>query len=191
VAHVNVDLPGTTATSVISDNYWGAQQLTQALIDRSTATRAALRNKAYFVGGLASDYATQRRIEGFADVIKLRFGRIDADQVDACGYEADLAEAAVRRLHRRLRGLPRALFINSTIALEGVVRFLQTLDATELERCTVGCYDWDPFASVLSFPVLMVRQNVEGLLGEAFRIIDSGSLAQVRVIEIKPALMFT
>ncbi len=36
VAHVNVDLPGTTATSVISDNYWGAQQLTQALIDRST-----------------------------------------------------------------------------------------------------------------------------------------------------------
>ena len=36
VAHVNVDLPGTTATSVVSDNYWGAQQLTRALIERST-----------------------------------------------------------------------------------------------------------------------------------------------------------
>ncbi|MGH8798135.1 MAG: LacI family DNA-binding transcriptional regulator, partial [Caldimonas sp.] len=32
VAHVNVDLPGSKAMSVISDNFWGAQQLTQGLI---------------------------------------------------------------------------------------------------------------------------------------------------------------
>jgi len=95
-----------------------------------------------------------------------------------------------RKLYRNLRGLPRALFVNSTIALEGVVRFLKTLPPEELERCAFGCYDWDPFASVLSFPLLMVRQNVEGLLGEAFRIIDSGSFTQVRVIEIKPTLVF-
>jgi LacI family fructose operon transcriptional repressor len=190
VAHVNVDLPGTTATSVISDNYWGAQQLTEALIARSRSLRSVARNKAYFVGGLASDYATRRRIEGFSDVVRSRFSRIDKDQVDACGYEADLAEAAVRRLHARLKGLPRALFVNSTIALEGVVRFLKTLDAKDLDRCAFGCYDWDPFASVLSFPLLMVRQNVEELLGEAFRIIDAGAFAKVRVIEIKPELVF-
>jgi LacI family fructose operon transcriptional repressor len=190
VAHVNVDLPGTMATSVISDNYWGAQQLTQALIERSTPVRPAIRNKAYFVGGLASDYATQRRIEGFADVIKTRFGRLDTRQIDACGYEGDLAEAAVRALYNRLGGLPRALLINSTIALEGVVRFLKTLSRQELHACTFGCYDWDPFASVLSFPVLMVRQNVEGLVGQAFKIIDSGSFTKVRVIEIKPELLF-
>ena len=190
VAHVNVDLPGTAATSVISDNFWGAQQLTQALIDRSKSNRVARRNEAYFVGGLASDYATQRRIEGFSDAVRARFGRLESGQVDACGYEADLAEAAVRALHRRLGGLPRALFINSTIALEGVVRFLKTLPADELQRCAFGCYDWDPFASVLSFPLLMVRQNVEGLLGEAFRIIDSGSFTERRIIEIKPQLLF-
>ena len=40
VAHVNVDLPGTKAASVISDNYWGAQQLAGALIDQSHAVRA-------------------------------------------------------------------------------------------------------------------------------------------------------
>ena len=82
------------------------------------------------------------------------------------------------------------LFINSTIALEGVVRYLKTLPADELRHCTFGCYDWDPFASVLSFPILMVRQNVEGLLGEAFRIIDSKSFAERRIIEIKPELVF-
>lgn len=190
VAHVNVDLPGTKATSVISDNYWGAQQLTQALIDRSKPMRTRSRSKAYFVGGIATDHATRRRMDGFADVITARFGGIDAQQIDACGYEGELAENAVRSLHRRLGGLPRALFINSTIALEGVVRFLKTLPPESLECCAFGCYDWDPFANVLSFPLLMVRQNVEGLLGEAFRIIDSGAPGGRRIIEIKPELMF-
>ncbi len=190
IAHVNVDLPGTKATSVISDNYWGAQQLALALLDRSSPVRARLRNKAYFIGGIASDHATRRRAEGFADAVKSRFGEIDSTQIDTCGYEGDLAEAAVRKLHGRLGGLPRALFINSTIALEGVVRFLKTRPPAELERCVVGCYDWDPFASVLSFPVLMVRQNVEALLGEAFHIIDSRLFTERRIIEIKPELLF-
>jgi LacI family fructose operon transcriptional repressor len=190
VAHVNVDLPGTAASSVISDNYWGARQLTLALLDRSRAVRSAGRNKAYFVGGVASDYATRRRIEGFADAVKSMTGRLESDQVDAHGYDADIAEEAVRRLHARLRGLPRALFINSTIALEGVVRFLTRLPREELDRCVFGCYDWDPFAGMLTFPLLMVRQDVEALLGEAFRIIDAGTPREVRVIEIKPRLLF-
>ena len=190
VAHVNVDLPGTQAMSVISDNFWGAQQLTEALIARSKAVRSGKRNRPYFLGGLASDHATRRRIDGFSEVVRRRLHELDPSQIDACGYEADLAEAAVAALHRRLGGLPRALFVNSTIALEGVVRFLKTLPADELERCAFGCYDWDPFAGMLTFPVLMVRQDGEGLLQEAFRVIDAGTYNEPRVIEIKPKLMF-
>ena len=87
-------------------------------------------------------------------------------------------------------GLPRALFVNSTIALEGVVRFLETLPQSELDRCAFGCYDWDPFASMLSFPLLMVRQNVDGLLEQAFKILDKGSLDEPSIIEIRPNLVF-
>ena len=36
----------------------------------------------------------------------------------------------------------------------------------------------------------MVRQNVEGLLHEAFRIIDTKSFADKGVVEIKPELVF-
>jgi LacI family fructose operon transcriptional repressor len=43
---------------------------------------------------------------------------------------------------------------------------------------------------MLSFPLLMVRQNVAGLLGEAFRIIDTGTHARKQLVEIKPELMF-
>ncbi len=86
----------------------------------------------------------------------------------------------MRRLHARIGGLPRVLFVNSTIALEGVVRFLGTLPAAELATCSFGCYDWDPFAATLRFPLLMVRQDVDGLLREAFRIIDDGPAAKGR-----------
>jgi len=190
VAQVNVDLPGTRATSVISDNFWGAQQLTIELIAKSRPARANARNRPYFVGGLASDYATSRRIEGFSNAVRSKHGKVDADQVDACGYEPDLAEAHVAALHRRLNGLPRALFVNSTIALEGVVRFLKCLPPAELEQCTFGCYDWDPFASMLSFPLRMVRQNVDGLLERAFQVLDAGDDDRPELIEIRPILVF-
>jgi LacI family transcriptional regulator, fructose operon transcriptional repressor len=190
VAHVNVDLPGRKAMSVISDNFWGAQQLTLALIAKSKPLRPAMRNRPYFLGGLATDDATLRRIEGFTDAVRSSSGQFGPGQVDACGYEPDLAEAAVAALYQRLNGLPRALFVNSTIALEGVVRFLKTLPHAELDRCTFGCYDWDPFASMLSFPLLMVRQNVDGLLEKAFTILDAGSVDEPGIIEIRPNLVF-
>jgi LacI family fructose operon transcriptional repressor len=190
VAHVNVDLPGTKATSVISDNLWGAQQLTAELIAKSRPVRAKARNRPYFVGGVASDYATSRRIEGFCNAVRSNLGDVHPDQVDACGYDADIAEGHVAALHRRLKGLPRALFVNSTIALEGVVRFLKSLPPVELDQCTFGCYDWDPFATMLSFPLRMVRQNVDGLLERAFEVLDLGDRGLPQVIEIRPILVF-
>lgn len=189
VAHVNVDLPGTKTTSVISDNFWGAQQLTDALIAKSKPLRSAARNRPYFVGGVATDHATQRRIEGFSAAVRAKLGDLRPDQVDACGYEPDLAEAHVAALYERLGGLPRALFVNSTIALEGVVRFLKTLPPGELEACTFGCYDWDPFAGMLAFPLMMVRQNVDGLMEQAFQVLDAGEPVKPRVIEIRPILV--
>jgi len=190
VAHVNVDLPGTMAASVISDNYWGARELTRELMRRAPRTPSTQQERIHFVGGIAGDHATQRRIEGFRDEVTTRWGAVSEEQVDACGYEADLAEAAMRALYARLHGLPTALLVNSTIALEGVVRVLNTLPASELAQCAFGCYDWDPFAAALSIPVAMVRQNADELLEVAFRMIDDGTCGQRRTVEVKPTLMF-
>ena len=127
VAHVNVDLPGTKATSVISDNYWGAQQLTRSLIDRSRALRSAaatgvLRRR---IGDGLRHAATHRGLLG-------RVGRrVSARSSRLRSMPADTRPISrrppLRRCIARLKGLPRALFVNSTIALEGVVRFLKTL----------------------------------------------------------------
>jgi LacI family fructose operon transcriptional repressor len=181
VVHVNVDLPGTKAPSVISDNYWGAAQLTETLIARSTAHAAKGRDRLYFVGGEAADYATQRRIQGFTDKVTAAFGSVTAEQIRTCGYEVAAAQGEISKLYAQLRGLPRGLFLASSLSLEGAVRFLKT--------CAIGSYDWNPFAGCLKFPVDMVRQDVDGLLAAAFKIIDEGESAHEQLLEVRPQLV--
>ncbi len=189
VMHVNVDLPGEKAPSVISDNYWGAAQLTAILIARSSPQATPARDRMIFLGGVAGEYATQRRVQGFTDTVQAAFGRVDADQIRTCGYDAAAAAAQIEQLHAQLGGLPRALFVASSMALEGAIRFLRTLPMAELETCAFGSYDWDPFAAFLRVPVHMMRQDVDGLLAEAFRLIDGDEQVRAQRVEVKPLLM--
>lgn len=189
VMHVNVDLPGSAAPSVISDNYWGAAQLTSTLIARSTAQASKARDRLHFLGGVAGDHAIQRRLQGFGDEVKAAFGKVDADQIHTCGYEVDAAQVEIGKLYAKLGGLPRGLFMASLLSLEGAIRFLKFLPIDELQRCTFGSYDWDPFAGYLRIPVHMVRQDVDGLLAAAFKIIDEGESAHEQLLEVRPQLV--
>jgi LacI family transcriptional regulator, fructose operon transcriptional repressor len=189
VKHVNVDLPGRSAPSVISDNHWGAAQLTQILLERSKPVATAARNRLYFIGGSAGDHATERRVQGFADTVAAALGPVLPAQLRICGYEAAAAEREVASLYAVLGGLPRGMLFASSVTLEGAVRFLKTLPPAQLAPCTFASYDWDPFASCLRFPVHMMCQDVDALLAEAFRIIDGGRAGKGRVVEIRPRLV--
>ncbi|MEJ8559818.1 LacI family DNA-binding transcriptional regulator [Yoonia sp. GPGPB17] len=61
VPTLNLDLPGTKASSVISDNYRGALELTERLLTASTSDRPTV----LFIGGRATDHNTSERIRGF------------------------------------------------------------------------------------------------------------------------------
>jgi LacI family transcriptional regulator, fructose operon transcriptional repressor len=190
VGHLNLDLPGTKAPSIISDHFWGAQALTEELLRLCKPQKMPDRDKLYFIGGIATDFATQRRIAGFTAAIqKSTAGAISADQIDTHGYEAENAAFAITKLYESLGGLPKGLFINSTMPLEGIAQFLRTLDPAELAGCTFGCFDWEPLATFLGFPLLMVRQDVDGLLRKAFELIDTNQLKTNHVFEIKPSLV--
>ena len=52
----------------------------------------------------------------------------------------------------------------------------------------VGCYDYDPFASFLPFPVIMIRQDVEGMITKAFDVIEEAR-PQPRIHLIQPELV--
>ncbi len=187
IPHINVDLPGSLAASVVTDNYFGARELTRHLLIRvGNPAPATL----HFIGGIPTDFNTMERVRGFRDVLIAETGAPpQPDQIDTCGYGPDEAERSVRELLDHLGALPDGLFVNSTIAFEGVFRVLKELPDDAFRGLSVGCYDWDPFLSHLHFPVAMVRQDAKALIEKAFRVIDDNTFGISQMHLIKPELL--
>jgi LacI family transcriptional regulator, fructose operon transcriptional repressor len=171
IKHINVDLPGSKAPSVISDNFSGAETLARAIVDGMRLPRTTNRRTIYFIGGFAGDHNTVQRTLGFRKGLEELGWTVDPSWIRTSGFEAHLAETTIREVYSQLGGLPDGLFVNSTIAFEGVVRFLKTLPIDEVRTCSIGCFDWDPYIELLHFPVVMVRQNVHKMIAEAFNIL--------------------
>jgi LacI family transcriptional regulator, fructose operon transcriptional repressor len=188
IPHINVDLPGSLAASVLSDNYFGAKELTHHLIERAKPDFAVC--DIHFIGGNNQDFNTKERIRGFQDALALNAGsRATDNQINPCGYGPDNAELAMHQLLERLGTLPRAVFVNSTIAFEGVFRVLKGFPDTAFDKFFIGCYDWDPFLAHLHFPVAMVRQDAERMIEVAFEIVDAGRQAEVTTSLVRPSLI--
>lgn len=185
--HVFVDLPGPGAPSVISDNFLGAKKLTEELL------KSAAPSEIIFIGGAPDDHATQARSAGFREALREAGSEAGENQFRPCGYAPEAARAAIAEiLHER--ALPRGLFINSVSALEGALRHFITLPAGAFADCAIGCYDYDPFAAWLRFPLHMVRQDADGLIAKACELILSGNTApsvhQVSPLLIPPRTIF-
>lgn len=181
VAHINVDLPGTQCRSVISDNYWGASQLSHYLMGRVSISNI----DACFIGGVATDFNTSERVRAFKDVVMK-----DDKDIHTCGYDAQQSEISIRA-HVKLKcRLPDILFVNSTIAFEGVFRFLKTLPDVDVNKSAIGCYDSDPFLSHLHFPVAMVRQDAEAMIKRAYALMDANEHTKPGIDLIQPILEF-
>ncbi len=61
---LNLDLPGTKATSIISDNFAGARELTKRTLLNHQA-KTGVMAPLLFIGGRGSDHNTAERIRGF------------------------------------------------------------------------------------------------------------------------------
>lgn len=170
--HVNIDLPGTKAPSVISDNYGGARMLTQAIIERALADGPVPPEEIYLFGG-RDDHASRERIRGFRDVKRAMLG----GDPDACirptGYSPGMTARAFEAFYADHGKLPRGFFVNSSINLEGLMRFLAQHPHETFADIVVGCYDYDPFGSFLPFPVFMIRQDSEAMITKGFEILGT------------------
>ncbi len=171
VRSLNLDLPGTKAASVTSDNYEGARQLTRLIFDRVSSDFKCT-GPLLFVGGRASDYNTAARIRGFCDAHDERGIVLPKSNIIASDYEPSQVERALDALQH---DLPLGLFVNSTITLEGVVRWLNKTMPDRCGRIRYGCFDYDSFAAQLPDNVGMVEQDVNAMLAQLFQIIGSSS----------------
>lgn len=187
VKHVNIDLPGSKAPSVVSDNYGGGRALTEAII-RQFSTDDPLSPDDLFLFGGRDDHASRERVRGFRAVKRELLGSDPDSCIQPTGYSPNKTQSAFEAFYRNEGKLPRALFINSSINFEGFLRFLGNHPSESFSEIVVGCYDYDPFASFLPFPVVMIRQDIEAMLTKAFRIIDA-SPAAPRIHLIPPKLI--
>lgn len=166
VQSINLDLPGTGAPSIVSDNYSAAYDLTELILDRCER-ELGWSGPLRFVGGRLADHNTAARLKGFLAAQNERSISVPDTHVMATGYSADNAATALKEFQP---DGPVGLFVNSTISLEGVVRWHSELErGAELVR--YGCFDWDPFGSFLPGNIGMVEQNVTSMLTRAFDLI--------------------
>jgi len=186
--HVFVDLPGRESPSVVTNNYHGAELLSWKIFGQMPPAAGAARSKPYFFGGSSADYATAQRLRAFKSVAAEAGAPIGASQVIECGYAPKGATIAIEALCKRLGGLPAGLFVNSLTVFEGVMSYFVTLPPDAFAGSVIGCFDYDPFAAFLQFPVYMVRQNSNMLITKAYEVLESG-VSYPLLIEVEPDLI--
>ncbi|HEY4192442.1 MAG TPA: LacI family DNA-binding transcriptional regulator, partial [Mesorhizobium sp.] len=187
VRSLNLDLPGSLAPSIISDNYSGARELTRRLLHNGRLKYGAL-TPLIFVGGRASDHNTAERLRGFHDA-HLELGIVlPAENVLTCGYAAEKADRALSELMTDTATPPRGMFVNSTISLEGVLSWLRRCRLDRPYEPVLGCFDWDPLVALLDENIEMVRQDVPRMVQAAFNIIEHGPSAEA-IIQVPTKLV--
>ncbi|CAM3060085.1 LacI family DNA-binding transcriptional regulator [Paracoccus nototheniae] len=177
VQSINLDLPGSGAPSVISDNFAGARDLTNLILDRCR-TDLGWTGPLRFVGGRRDDHNTAARLSGFLAAHAAWGLSVPDDHILAYGYSAQTAQDALSGFRPRQ---PTGVFVNSTISLEGVVGwFTQLQDGRRWVR--YGCFDYDPFGSFLPGNVGMIEQDVDAMLASAFDLIGHPTSAATRIL---------
>ena len=164
---VNVDLPGSGAPSIVSDNREGARRLTAIMIEKVLRRGGSL-DAFFYLGGVAGEYATDNRVAGFIEALRGSGAEPGPAGLALCGYPPDNAREALKAYVERAGALPAGLFINSIAAFEGAIGFASALPAETLQGCVASCFDWDPFAGCLPLDVTMLRQDVETMMQQAF-----------------------
>ncbi|MDM9646407.1 LacI family DNA-binding transcriptional regulator [Rhizobium sp. S163] len=188
VPHVNIDLPGRYAPSVISDNRQGAEALTTAIIRHAEATGPLAAEDVFFFGGRA-DHASRDRVIGFHAVKQAIFGgEVQQDDIEVTGYSPGMTALAFEHFYERHGRLPRCFFVNSSINFEGLLRFMGRHDGEAFGDIVVGCFDYDPFGSFLPFPVYMIKPNVSEMLDRGFDLLEDED-AEPQIIMIEPQLV--
>ena len=175
VKAVNLDLPGGKAPSIVSDNFGGARDLTRLILSRITQDFGAA-VPLWFIGGRPQDHNSMERLRGFRAAHDEANLTVPNDRIIMPGYSADKAAAALVG-----HEFPRqfGIFVNSTITMEGVVRWLSNM--IDMDRVRLGCFDWDPFAALLPQNVGMAQQDVGAMLERVFETIEEKVDQTVRI----------
>ncbi len=110
IPHVNIDLPGELASSVISDNREGARRVDRGHHRACPAKRTAEPDEVYMFGG-RNDHASRERVIGFHAAKSEIFGTAAGNDTENTGYSPSMTALAFERFLRAPRP-PAALLLH-------------------------------------------------------------------------------
>jgi LacI family fructose operon transcriptional repressor len=186
VPHVNIDLPGLKASSVISDNVHGGEILTTAIARKLSETSIGP-NDIHFFGGV-NDAATRDRVRGFEASLSAIVGSVDPAVIHLTGYSTKSSQQAFEDYYEKHNNIPRGIFVNGPNNYEGFLRFASNNKNIDLFNTKIGCYDYDPLASFSIFETWMIRQDADKMMAKAFDILDEKP-NETQIYYIEPKLI--
>lgn len=189
VRTINIDLPGSKALSIISDNYYAAIDLTTDIIQRMEAAGKLSGQRILFIGGREIDHNTSERVRGFRQAHSKHKLKVNKSHILTCGYAADKAEQTFDQYVQKNGRIPAGIFVNSTISLEGIYNWFQRKGIHLLNDVALGCFDWDPFAAMIGKDTAMVRQDVPAMIQLLFEQLNGSEHPEIKVIEIRPEII--
>ncbi|MET9684213.1 LacI family DNA-binding transcriptional regulator [Streptomyces coeruleorubidus] len=142
-----------TLTSVDSDNYGGARQAVEHLLERGRRTVA-------HITGRLDVYGAQRRIEGYRDALREAGCEVDELLIERGDFTEEGGYRAMRGLLDRRPGLD-AVFAASDVTAAGARRALREAGRRIPDDVALVGYDDSAIARHLDPPLTSVRQPIE------------------------------
>ena len=162
-----LDAPETGRPTVATDNQEASLVLARVLLDSIAAEGRA--GRVYFVGGMAEHEVTKLRLAGFRAALQERGIRWSTDLFLESLFNAESAYHRVKLL-LRTQGDVAALFVNSLLPMDGLVRYVGE-NAETCRAVHYGVFDYHPMMNLLvDLHVVAIRQNPEQMMQKAYEI---------------------
>ncbi len=153
--------------TISTDNLDASLVLTRMLLE--SLRMAGRKGRVYYVGGMADHVVTRMRLQGFRTALQERGLRYSDDLFVETIFDPDSAYRKIELLFRNRNDIG-GIFVNSLLAMDGLVRFF----GESPEACRpvhYGVFDYHPLMNLLvDLHVAAIKQNPELMIQKAYEI---------------------
>lgn len=168
---VYIDATVEGQTTVSTDNFAAARELTRAIIESMAMDGRS--GEICFFGGMPDHQVTGQRIRGFRAALEEAGLDFSEEQVIWSPFSIEACYESVRT-YLKAHPAPGGMFVNSIIAMEGITRYLLE-DYETCHSMHYGVFDILPYLSLLTdLKIFGVDQDSQKIMETAFDLYSTG-----------------
>jgi LacI family sucrose operon transcriptional repressor len=167
VVFIDREIALKNISSVSSDNYQGAYDAVQVLIDEGAREIA-------YIGGLPDLSTSRSRYRGYLDALKANRISLNRELVFQKDYTPADGYNMIEEIFNNKKGnFPEALFTSSYTLLEGVLQFVKNKTGAIPPTLKIATFDDHPLLDYLPNKIVSVKQDCRALAQNAFDLLEA------------------